>query len=236
LTRPLRPLITCEHGGNRVPDRWAGLFHQAGAVLEGHRGWDRGALPLARYLAGGLPAPLRFSLTTRLLVDPNRSAGSPDLFAEFSGKLPSGERSILLRRYHDRHWRRVIGVVERMIAEGGRVGHIGVHTFSPVLDGRVRDVDVGVLFDPERRREKRLAEGWMRELRERLPHLSVQANQPYRGIDDGLPTSLRARFPADRYLGLELEVKQGPLVDSGPQGRRIRHVLLDALRSVIAGD
>jgi predicted N-formylglutamate amidohydrolase len=51
----LRPevglLLTSEHGGNRIPHRWVALFKQHRALLESHRGWDPGALTLARALS-----------------------------------------------------------------------------------------------------------------------------------------------------------------------------------------
>ena len=61
-------LITCEHGGNQVPARWRARFRGAGAVLSSHRGWDPGALGVARTLAKALGAPLVFAETSR----PNR--------------------------------------------------------------------------------------------------------------------------------------------------------------------
>lgn len=65
-------IVTCEHGGNHIPVRYAALFAAAGDVLKTHRGWDPGALPLARRFAKTLGTPLFFSTTSRLLVDLNR--------------------------------------------------------------------------------------------------------------------------------------------------------------------
>ena len=41
-------LITCEHGGNRIPPRYRDLFAGCEALLQSHRGYDPGALTLAR--------------------------------------------------------------------------------------------------------------------------------------------------------------------------------------------
>lgn len=51
-------LITCEHGGNRVPAAYAPLFLGQDALLDSHRGLDIGSLVLARQLASHLRAPL----------------------------------------------------------------------------------------------------------------------------------------------------------------------------------
>ena len=44
-------LITCEHGGNRVPHAYRNLFASASRLLQSHRGYDAGALALAREIA-----------------------------------------------------------------------------------------------------------------------------------------------------------------------------------------
>jgi predicted N-formylglutamate amidohydrolase len=70
-------LVTCEHGGNRIPAPYRKLFVRQRALLDSHRGWDPGALQMARALSTALRAPLVASTTSRLLVDLNRSAGHP---------------------------------------------------------------------------------------------------------------------------------------------------------------
>ena len=52
---PVRIVLTCEHGGNRIPAAYAAYFQSAGAVLDSHRGFDAGALAVAGAigLAGG---------------------------------------------------------------------------------------------------------------------------------------------------------------------------------------
>ncbi|HTO59218.1 MAG TPA: N-formylglutamate amidohydrolase, partial [Pseudomonadales bacterium] len=71
--REARVVVTCEHGGHRIPPRWAALFERRRTLLESHRGWDSGALTFARKLAKALDAPLVANTTSRLLVDLNRS-------------------------------------------------------------------------------------------------------------------------------------------------------------------
>src|SRR5690606_35692473 len=139
--------LSCEHGGNRIPARWAPLFEGADEVLASHRGWDPGALSLARTLARRLGAPLVATTVSRLLVEPNRSPGHPRLFSEFTHGLPAAERKELLARYFMPHRARVRAVAEGVRERSGRVLHLGVHSFTPVLDGRIRDVDLGVLYD-----------------------------------------------------------------------------------------
>jgi predicted N-formylglutamate amidohydrolase len=83
-----------------------------------------------------------------------------------------------------------------------------VHSFTPVWRGAKRNFAIGILYDPNRPRERSLAIDWQRRLRAELPRLGVRRNAPYRGDADGLTTALRREFPAERYLGLELELNQ----------------------------
>jgi predicted N-formylglutamate amidohydrolase len=201
-------LVTCEHGGSRVPARWTTLFADAGEVLSTHRGWDPGALALARDLAHRLRAPLRAATVTRLLVDLNRSPRHPRVFSEWTRTLSRAERAGLLARYHAPHRDAVERDVTELMRRGHRVLHLGVHSFTPVLDGVVRRADLALLYDPRRPLERALCAGWAGALAVRLPHLAVRRNHPYRGVSDGLTTWLRRRLSAEAYLGVEIEVNQ----------------------------
>jgi len=53
-----RLVISCEHAGHRVPAAYCAAFAGAEPLLRTHRGWDPGALVLARQMAGALGAPL----------------------------------------------------------------------------------------------------------------------------------------------------------------------------------
>ena len=234
-SRPLPPppalVLSCEHGGNQVPPRWRQLFRDARAALDGHRGWDPGALELARYLAERLDAPLLASSVTRLLVEPNRSLGHPRLFSELTRALPQGERELLVRRYWRPHRERVERAVRDTLGRAGSVLHLGVHTFTPVLDGAVREVAVGVLYDPAREGERAFCRRWLDALREALPDLRCRANAPYRGTSDGLTTYLRTILPRG-YMGVELEVRQDLL--ASPHARRVSEAVARTLERLVA--
>ena len=72
-------IITCEHGGNRIPAPYRPLFRGMQAQLATHRGFDHGALVMARALAAAFKAPLISACVSRLLIDLNRSIGHPRL-------------------------------------------------------------------------------------------------------------------------------------------------------------
>ncbi|KON80517.1 N-formylglutamate amidohydrolase [Azoarcus sp. PA01] len=226
-------VVSCEHGGNRVPARYRELFVAAQAALESHRGYDPGALTIARELARTLGAPLVAATTTRLLVDLNRSPGHPGLHSEWIPAAPPSLRADIRVRHYLPYRRRVEELVADWIDRGNRVVHVSSHSFTPVLDGAVRNADVGILYDPGRAGEVALSARWIAALQARAPHLKVRRNYPYTGKSDGLCAWLRRRHAAADYVGLELEVNQGHVAPGRAEWRALRAALTTSLAEAL---
>lgn len=227
-------LLSCEHGGNRIPRDYRFLFRNCRALLAGHRAYDHGALPCARALARRLRAPLLAATTSRLLVDLNRSPGHPALFSERSRRLPPEERARLLARHYRPHRERIERWIRARAAAGATVVHIAVHSFTPVLGGVARRADLGLLYDPARRGEAALCRRWHAALRGAGDGLVVRRNYPYRGVSDGLTRYLRTRFRAGRYVGIELEINQRLLRRDVAARRRLADLLARSLQAALS--
>lgn len=231
MAKPERRLVlTCEHGGHAVPAAWRARFAGRREWLESHRGWDRGALSVARTLARATGSPLISATTTRLFVDLNRSPHNPAVFSDVMRSLPRAEREALLARHHRPHWDRVRAA---LLAGRRPALHVAVHSFTPIWHGQPRRVGIGLLYDPRRRAERAFAIAWQRLLARRLPEIEIRRNAPYRGDADGLATGLRREFTEARYLGFELELNQR-LIET-PARRRVlslalHETLIEAMR------
>ena len=198
-------IITCEHAGNQVPDCYSHLFANLKEVLESHRGWDPGALEIAKFLATEFNVPLFTCETTRLLIEPNRSLNNHQLYSEYSQILFETDHDLILQQYYLPHR----SSVEQLVLKLSKpVLHLSVHTFTPIFNGVVRGVDVGLLFDPARKSESEFCDIFRQLLQDNLPALDIRMNEPYKGTDDGFTTYLRTKFDDDQYLGIELEVNQ----------------------------
>jgi predicted N-formylglutamate amidohydrolase len=201
----LQLIISCEHAGNVVPAAYTYLFEGLEDVLLTHRGWDPGALEIASSLSTECHVPLFKCETTRLLVEPNRSLSSDSLFSEFSQALNLQEREDALQRYYHPHR----NTIEQLIrGSQKRTVHLSIHSFTPVWNGVSREVDIGLLFDPDRKSEAEFCRLYAAGIEDHLPAFSVRYNEPYLGIDDGLTTYLRSQFSDDWYSGIEIEVNQ----------------------------
>ena len=227
-------VLTCEHAGCRIPAEYRALFAVAKKVLASHRGWDPGALTLARAMASSLKAPLHVVMWSRLLVEANRSISHPALWSIYTRNLDRAERDRILDRYWRPHREQVERDIAARIARGVRVVHVAVHSFTPVLHGVRRNADLGLLYDPARRREQTFCLVWQKSLAGIEPQLRVRRNYPYRGASDGLTTALRRQFPADRYLGIEIEMNQA--FANRPSQAKWARALCRTLRALVAAN
>ncbi|MEO8739193.1 MAG: N-formylglutamate amidohydrolase [Casimicrobiaceae bacterium] len=234
MTRRPFVLVTCEHGGNRIPACYRTLFVGARVLLATHRGYDGGALGMAGALARGLDAPLVTSTVSRLLVDLNRSIGHRALYSDATRGLARAEHERILTLHYLPYRQQVETRVARAVAAGRRVVHISSHSFTPILGGVIRDADVGLLYDPARPGERALAGDWRELLARRIAPLRVRRNYPYQGRNDGLTSHLRKRFAPTRYVGIELEINQKHVDARNRVAAALRRAVIASLREALA--
>lgn len=227
-------VITCEHGGNRIPKPYRELFYDHQALLNTHRGFDPGALMMAKALATAFTAPLVTATVSRLLVDLNRSLGHPRLHYEAVRKEPSEVRELILKHYYQPYRTKAESIVRQTIADHHKVIHLSSHSFTPELDGKVRDADIGLLYDPARPDEVALCEQWQLALKAYAPGLSIRRNYPYKGKGDGLTSWFRQRLSPDVYVGVELEINQKHIIKTGIEWADLRKVIIKSLRMALS--
>ncbi|WP_136414631.1 N-formylglutamate amidohydrolase [Herbaspirillum sp. ST 5-3] len=226
--------VTCEHGGNRIPSRYRDFFRGREELLRTHRGYDVGALRVARELSQALSAPLLVSTISRLLIDLNRSPSHPKLFSEATRPAPADIREEIFQRYYRPYRTKAETQIAQAVAGGARVIHISCHSFTPELNGEVRNADLGLLYDPARRAEAELCQRWKNALRSAAHALKTRLNYPYTGTADGFTVYLRRRFEEASYLGIELEINQKHVRQPGEHWRQLRRIIIDTLRSSAA--
>ncbi|MCB1169518.1 MAG: N-formylglutamate amidohydrolase [Leptospiraceae bacterium] len=200
-------LLTCEHASNKVPTwlRQSFLEHYGSKILATHRAYDLHAKELCHRLHRKAGAPVYYGKWTRLCIDLNRSLENPAIWSSFGRTLPESSRRRLLDYYLE--YRASVESFIGIASSSGPVLHISVHSFTPVLGRQLRNCDLGILYDPARKREKSLALALQAAFQS--SGLRVRRNFPYRGTADGCTTWLRRKFSDSVYSGLELEMNQG---------------------------
>jgi predicted N-formylglutamate amidohydrolase len=202
-------LFLCEHASHSLPG-WARPFFpkKAKEILESHKGWDAGAPHLAKILSRGLKGPLHCGVHSRLLLDLNRSVDSKNLWSYWSKKMPEVlKQKALLEFYvpYREHASRDLA----LLVNRGPVGIFAVHSFVPVLNGKTRSTDVGLLFHHASEKERLLAESLRFYLCRELPDWKIHFNLPYRGFTDCFLNDLSQQYQANLdVVGLFLEFNQ----------------------------
>jgi predicted N-formylglutamate amidohydrolase len=203
----MKVIITCEHGGNKIPSDYQYLFQDDKNILQTHRAYDPGALELSKQLSkkGNY---FFFSEISRLLIELNRSIHSPNLFSKFSKNLSRVKKKEILNKYYFPYRNEIENLMMKLMISREKIIHISVHSFTPVLKNEIRNADIGILYDPKRNKEKLLASKLKQELLSLNKSLKIRFNYPYLGISDGFTTYLRRKFDQEYYTGIELEVNQ----------------------------
>ena len=162
---------------------------------------------MAKNSSEKLGVPLIYEEISRLVVEQNRSRTNRCVFSELTKALSQSEREKLLEEIYDPYHQKVIAAIETVLKSKRNVIHISFHSFTQVLDGEVRNADVGLLYDPSRQGEKRFCDNLTKYLSERSK-LKIRRNYPYRGTSDGFTTVLRRLYGAGIYCGIEIEINQ----------------------------
>jgi predicted N-formylglutamate amidohydrolase len=210
-----RLLVSCEHASNRVPKEYAPLFAGAADVLATHRGYDLGALEVARAFGRKLGVTPFAAKATRLVVDLNRSPGNRNVFSAYTRSLSAEQRAAALAAHYWPYRKAVEDSVAQVLAAGEKVLHVSAHSFTPELRGEVRNCDIGFLYDPREAGEVRFIEAWYAALAAAAPALTLRRNYPYRGVSDSLVTHLRRHYARRGYVGMELELNQKHVGSAG---------------------
>jgi predicted N-formylglutamate amidohydrolase len=228
----IKLILTCEHGGNNIPAQYKNLFKQHQRILNTHRGYDPGALVLAKHLQMECNANLFYSEISRLLIELNRSLHHPDLFSSITKDLSTSEKKSIINTFYNPYRNQVENFISNLIKQNQKVIHISVHSFTPILNNIKRNCEIGLLYDPSRKNEKEFCKQWKAKMRELQPEYIIRFNYPYKGVADGFTTFLRKIFP-ENYIGIELEVNQKLfLKNQAPINIMISKSLISVLKDI----
>ncbi len=209
-------VITCEHGGARLPLPWAWPSEDAW-ITTTHWAYDLGAADLARELAAHTGAGAVIAGFSRLLVDPNRPLDSDGLCRRRAeGREVALNRDIdaVDREARVAYWRTYHDAVEAMLDRNDAPYVLAIHSFTPLYEGEPRQLELGVLFDRAADEGRRLAED--------LAGLSLETrlNEPYSG-KLGLIYSAERHAQAHDRVALEIELRQDHAVDPSMRARLV---------------
>ena len=174
-----RIVLTCEHASARVPRRLGDLGI---SEVERHRhiGWDIGAAVVARRLAELIDAPLILSGYSRLVIDCNRTPGTPPSILTISEAtavpgnegVDAAEAAGRAEAYFWPYHEALHDLIEQRMATVPV--QVAVHSFTPVFHGEQRPWDIGLTH----RHDSRLTTLMIPEF-EAEQTLCIGENKPY---------------------------------------------------------
>jgi predicted N-formylglutamate amidohydrolase len=175
-------LLVCDHASCRFP-RAVGDMGLDPFAQRCHLAIDIGAGSLTEHLANGLGVTAVIAQYSRLVVDCNRQLMDPGAFLEYGdGILVPGNRNLSQADKDARadaiYWpyhRAIDEQIKRLKAVGPPPAFISVHSFTPVLNGVSRAIEMGVLWDAD----ARLADVFIEEFR--AAGFVTGDNEPYSG-------------------------------------------------------
>ena len=200
-------ILTCEHASNKLPATFKSSV--PAEVLKTHRAYDIGAVQVFRKLVK-FAKPEFFSegKYSRLFVDLNRTITNKSVFSDYLRDNAKAKAQATA------YWTEYRDAIEKFVesalkpkTQAATIVHLGIHSFTPELNGKVRNTDIGILYDPSRPQERAYANVIKAEIKRLYPAMKVRFNYPYKGTTDGLTTTLRKKF-GQRYVGIEIEINQ----------------------------
>jgi predicted N-formylglutamate amidohydrolase len=224
-------IFTCEHGGYLIPPLYKKYFRCQQSILKSHRGWDKGALELAREATITISAPLIATETSRLLIDLNRSLHHPNLFSEFTRHCDEAIKQKIIDNFYYPYRKRVENKINAVLKNKQSVIHFSIHSFTPSLDNQVRNTDIGLLYDPERKSEQILCIKLKNIMQEISDDWRIRRNYPYRGNADGFTTHLRKIYSQKQYIGVEIEINQ-KIAAHKKQWRSLKQTIFSAIKTI----
>ena len=195
-------ILTCEHASNKLPAAFKSAV--PAEVLKTHRAYDIGALAVFRKLVKFAKPEFHCEgKYSRLFVDLNRTLTNKSAFSDY---LRGNAKA---KAQASAYWKEYRAAIEKFVKANAKkeIIHLGIHSFTPILNGNVRNTDIGILYDPSRPQECAYARVIKDEIKRLYPAMKVRFNYPYKGTSDGLTSTLRKKF-GPQYVGIEIEINQ----------------------------
>lgn len=188
-------LLICEHAGKVVPPPWRNLG-LAAEFLDTHFAWDAGAGMLTEALAAKLKAIAVLATYSRLFLDLNRFPGDWDCCRSDMAGIPIPANLELGDRERAQRERIARAPFDQAVALWlcSRPAVVSIHSFTPLVAGKKREPEIGVLW----REECRMGPPVLKALREQGGFV-IGNNEPYdwrtsdgytlrrHGLERGLP-------------------------------------------------
>ncbi|NOX69233.1 MAG: N-formylglutamate amidohydrolase [Gammaproteobacteria bacterium] len=225
-------LLVCDHASRRFP-KALGSMGLDPFARRCHLAWDIGAGPLTECLAATLGVTAVLAQYSRLVVDCNRDLFDPGAFLEYGdGVVVHGNRNLNQalkdQRASELYWPYHYAIdveLKRLAAFDYPTAFFAIHSFTPVMNGIARDVEIGILWDADRSTAEVMIEGF------RKAGFKVGDNEPYSGkAPQDFTIDHHAEDAALPHVGIEI---RQDLIDNDAGVQAIAAVMHSIIKPVV---
>jgi predicted N-formylglutamate amidohydrolase len=211
-------LLTADHAGRTIPRR-LGMLGLSRTELDRHIGWDIGIAGVTERLSASFDAAAAFQTYSRLVIDCNRSpeveSSIPVISeaTEIPGNRGISEAERIVRRQEifEPYHARIRALLDARQAAKRRTVLVAMHSFTPVFKGESRAMQVGVLYN----RDKRLAHILLDLLRAE-GDIVIGDNAPY-SVSDLTDYTVPIHAERRGLPHVEIEIRQDLIADLAGQ-------------------
>lgn len=227
-------LLVCDHASRRFP-KALGNMGLDPVARRCHLALDIGAGALTERLASSLDVTAVLAQYSRLVIDCNRDLLDPGAFLEFGdGVVIHGNRNLGQedkdQRAADIYWPYHCAIdveLKRLAAFDYPTAFYAIHSFTPVLNGKSRDLEIGILWDADRPTAQFLIDGFSKA------GFKVGDNEPYSGKGpQDFTIDHHAEDAQLPHVGIEI---RQDLIDDEPGVCAMAKVMHELLEPVLAG-
>jgi len=230
-------LIVCDHASNRIPAA-LGTLGLSKKDREKHIAWDPGTEIIGRYLSEQLDAPAYFATFSRIVVDVNRGANSPECMREVYDHIPVPGNANLSRvqkrqridEIFSPYHKNLAAQVQRFLKKKRIPMIISVHSFTPEMDGYRRPWHIGILWN----KEDDIALKLVDNLRAQNPTIIIGENEPYSLKAENLSKNTIGTHAESRGLPYVIVEFRQDLVKTKRDALKWGKIFLDALTPILA--
>jgi predicted N-formylglutamate amidohydrolase len=200
-------VFVVDHASNFIPEEYQNLGLGLD-VLNSHVAIDIGAKQMAQGLVSRLGGTAVMACFSRLLIDPNRELWRENIIPDVSDgiliagnqNLTDAEKQARLDKFYTPFHEAVEAEIKNLLDQGLRPFVIGVHSFTPEMNGKKRPWHIGFMWNGDARLGLALANKFEEQGK------VVGHNLPYGG-DDLFHTMMSHGF-AHGLPHTQIEVRQ----------------------------
>jgi len=214
--------LTADHAGRAIPRSLSDLGVSQ-SELGRHIAWDIGIAGVTERLSEALDAAAVLQAYSRLVIDCNRRPEWETAIPTVSEataipgnvSLTPAERDDRRREIFQPYHDRITELLDARAAASRRIVLVAMHSFTPVFKGISRNVEVGILYNPNASdiRLPRI----MLDLLRAEGDLVVGDNQPY-AITGSSDYTVPVHGEGRRLPHVEIEIRQDLILDTPGQG------------------